>query len=76
MAKTGMPLIGNVVETADGEKLGTVSEVRGDYFKVRAPAAPDYWLPAWDVTAREIGMVRLIFTTPFLDEHKCDAHLI
>ena len=76
MAKTGMPLIGNVVETADGAKLGTVSEVWGDYFKVRAPDAPDYWLPTWDVTASQIGMVRLIFTSQFLDEHKFDAHPI
>lgn len=36
----GTPLV-----AADGEALGTVSEVAADRFKVAVPLARDYWLP-------------------------------
>ncbi|HMO53612.1 MAG TPA: hypothetical protein PJ994_03840 [Tepidiformaceae bacterium] len=32
------------VFTRDGTRLGEVKELRGEYFKVDAPMAPDYWL--------------------------------
>lgn len=37
--RTGQPVF-----TVDGDKLGEVKEVRGDYFKVDAQMQPDYWL--------------------------------
>ena len=39
-------MIGQPVYGADGGELGTVKEVRGEYFKVDAPMQPDYWLRA------------------------------
>jgi hypothetical protein len=58
------------VLTADGDQLGTVKEVRGDYFKVDAPMATDYWL-ACDAVAGETGdAVRVHFTKDMLDQNK------
>lgn len=45
MASSNVP-IGTEVYTVDGDKLGTVKEVRGDYFKVDSSMHPDYWLAA------------------------------
>jgi len=39
-------MIGQTVYGANGEELGTVKEVRGEYFKVDASMQPDYWLRA------------------------------
>ncbi len=36
--------MGQTVHTLDGDKIGEVKEVRGDYFKVDASMQPDYWL--------------------------------
>ena len=71
--QTTTSIVGHAVETADGERLGAVSKVWGDYFKVYASEGPDYWLPRWEVMDVEIDMVRVIFTTKFLDEHKVAA---
>ena len=38
--------VGARVMTADGQDAGTVKEIVGPFFKVNAPMAPDYWLPA------------------------------
>jgi hypothetical protein len=38
------PRIGCDVYTMDGDRLGTVKEVQGAYFKVDAPMSMDYWL--------------------------------
>lgn len=38
--------VGARVITADGQDVGAVKEILGYYFKVDAPMAPDYWLPA------------------------------
>jgi len=35
---------GQPVFDCDGEKLGEVKEVRGEYFKVDAPMHQDYWI--------------------------------
>jgi hypothetical protein len=35
---------GQAVYTADGDRLGEVKELRGDYFKIDAAMKPDYWL--------------------------------
>lgn len=36
--------IGTEVYTSNGDKLGTVKDIRGEYFKVDATMQPDYWL--------------------------------
>ncbi len=36
--------IGSEVYTLDGDKLGSVKEVRDTYFKVDSSMKPDYWL--------------------------------
>ncbi len=38
------PELGSAVITADGQDLGLVKEVSGEFFKVDAPLAPDFWL--------------------------------
>lgn len=46
--------IGNAVTTLDGKKLGVISEVRGQYFKVKTPRwHRDYWLRADSVRSAE-----------------------
>ena len=37
--------VGTEVYSEDGDRLGTVKEVRGQHFKVDARMQPDYWLP-------------------------------
>jgi len=37
-------MTGSPVYSQDGDQLGTVKEVRGQYFKVDAPMQRDYWL--------------------------------
>lgn len=36
--------VGAPVYAQDGDQLGTVKEVRGQYVKIDVPMAPDYWL--------------------------------
>jgi hypothetical protein len=35
---------GQIVYTMDGNELGEIKEVRGDFFKVDVSMQPDYWL--------------------------------
>ncbi len=61
---------GKNVVTSDGEKLGTVKEVRGDFFKVDAPMMKDYWV-ACDTVANELGdTVRLSFTKDNVEAYR------
>lgn len=46
--------------TVDSKKLGTVKDVRGDYFKVNARWARDYWLSADEVLSADESEVRLV----------------
>jgi uncharacterized protein (TIGR02271 family) len=50
---------GQPVYDTDGNELGTVKEVRGSYFRVDAPMAPDYWLrsDALSATGADGGIV-------------------
>ena len=72
MVQSYTPTIGCDIVTADGEKLGEVKEVQGNYFKVDASMAPDYWLPSRDIVDIEGTHVRLAFLKAYLDEHKHD----
>ena len=63
---TGMP-----VYTLDGDRLGTVKEFRGTYFKVDVPMAADYWLSMDGVRGGfDSGHVTVDFAKPELDEHR------
>ena len=62
--------IGAPVFTQDGEEVGSVKEVRGRYFKVDVPMAPDYWLPLDAVRGNESGRVTLSANRDRLDGMK------
>jgi hypothetical protein len=63
---------GTDVYTSDGDKIGQVSEVRGDAFKVDASMMPDYWLPLDCVDSADAGGVRLDCSKDELGDHKVD----
>jgi hypothetical protein len=69
--------MGCEIFTRDGERLGTVKEVRDRYFKVDAPMSPDYWLSTECVrggnTALVGSMVTVTFDKDALDDHKVDV---
>lgn len=58
------------VFTSDGDKLGTVKEVQGGYFKVNAPFQPDYWLQRQFVTSNDGGQIMMSFTKDQADDYK------
>ncbi len=60
------------VYTADGDKLGTVKEVRGSAFKVNAPMKPDYWLNFGAVRTVTTNRVELAFPKDRLGDYKQD----
>jgi hypothetical protein len=61
---------GTPILTFDGERLGEVKEIRGDFFKVDAPMAPDYWLACDCVTADGGNNLRVSFTKDQVDTYK------
>jgi hypothetical protein len=70
---------GTRVFTSDGDELGTVKEVRGNYFKVNASMQPDYWLSCDVVTAGTAATgtttgtdhhARVSFTKDMLGDYK------
>jgi len=61
---------GYAVFTQDGEQLGTVKEVRGQYFKVNAPMQRDYWLSSDAVTSTSGDRVTLSIDSGRVDEYK------
>jgi hypothetical protein len=61
--------------TTDGDKIGTVREIRGSFFKVNAAMQPDYWLPMHTVSSVTGGRVLLNFDKNQLGEHKTDNPL-
>ena len=64
---------GAAVYAADGDQLGTVKEVRGQYFKVDAPMRPDYWLPFTVVHGAVGGELQLGFDKDRLGEYTVAA---
>lgn len=58
------------VFTSDGEELGQVKEVQGDYFKVDASMKPDYWLACSSVRTDTTSDVRVSFRKDQLDTYK------
>lgn len=53
--------VGAPVYTPEGNQLGTVKEVRGQFFKVDARMQPDYWLRTDTVRSASAGQVMLAF---------------
>lgn len=66
--------VGQMIVTADGEKVGKVRDISGTYFHVDAPLKPDFWLP-FDAV-RDPGenddAISLVFTKDQLDDFKLD----
>ncbi len=66
------PAVGEAIFTVDEERLGTVREVRAEYFKVNAPLQPDYWLANHEILGIAEGRVRLTFRKDHLGDHVRD----
>jgi hypothetical protein len=64
--------VGAPVVTRDGERLGEVKEFRGPYFKVAAPARPDYWLQLSFACPDSDGHVVMDFGKDDLDAYKVE----
>jgi hypothetical protein len=65
--------IGSEVYTSNGDKLGTVKDVRGDYFKVDAAMQPDYWLACDCIRGGSVGSrVTVMFDKDHLGDYKKD----
>lgn len=58
------------IVTSDGEKLGTVKEIRGDAFKVDAPMMPDYWLGCDTIVTEQGDALRLAFPKEAVDQYR------
>ncbi len=58
------------IYASDGKELGTVKEVRGDYFKVDAPMKPDYWLPCDIVTGQTGDSLTTAFASNQISGYK------
>ncbi len=62
---------GDPIVASDGQELGTLKEVRGDYFKVNTMMAPDYWLPCSCVSGSGTdGSVAVTFAKDQLDHYR------
>jgi hypothetical protein len=68
---------GTDIYTSDDDKIGTVKEVRGRYFKVDAAGQTDYWLETECCAAGYTsGDVHLVFSKDQLGEHKVDEKMV
>lgn len=66
----GSITVGAPVFAQDGEQLGEVKEVRGNYFKVDAPMQPDYWLRTDAVSTGDAGQVMLSISKDRLGDYQ------
>ena len=60
------------VYTADGDKLGTVSQTTGDAFKLDVSGQPDYWLSAGEILKADIDRITMRFDKDHLGDFKMD----
>jgi hypothetical protein len=65
----GQLRIGCELYTQDGDHIGSVSELSGNYFKVRAPMTPDFWLET-NLVSLVDDIVGLSVTRAELDDYK------
>ncbi len=66
------PAVGASVWTNDGKQFGYVKEVRGDYFKVDIPWAPDYWLACAHIAQVDGPRAILRLRTDEIDDHRLE----
>jgi hypothetical protein len=71
----GDVLIGCQVMSTDGEELGTVKQVEGNFFEVDAPVQPSFWLPTSAIASRMGQRVTLIFQQESLDHYRSEPPL-
>ena len=64
------PMIGSEIHTSDGDRIGEVKEIRGDFFKVEASMQPDYWLDTSCIMTVVGTDVRLSFDKEHLGDYK------
>ena len=62
--------LGAHVFTLDGDDLGKVKEVYGEFFKVDASMQPDYWLRTSCIRTASSGRVDLSFDKDHLGDFK------
>lgn len=62
--------VGAPVYSRDGDQIGTVKEVRGQFFKVDAPMAPDFWMRTDAVGSSDGGQVMLSVGKDQIEEYK------
>lgn len=65
--------LGSPVYTADGDKLGTVKEVRDTAFKVDVSMHPDYWLSTGCIRMATSDRIDLAFPKDRLGDYKQDG---
>lgn len=74
MRRSGHPALAAPRETPifsiDGKQIGTVKEVRGEYLKVNARWARDYWLTSDEVLSADGREVRLVIPSDELNLYK------
>lgn len=63
--------VGTPVYTKDGEKLGSVAEVRDSLLRVDVEMKPDYWLSSDFLRpGHEDGRITMVFDHEHLDDYK------
>lgn len=71
--ETPHPIAGAPVFTRDGSALGSVAEVSGDYFKVNAPHARDFWLSREFLLRASGASAELDFDAEVLGDYKLEG---
>ena len=66
------PAISWAVFTRDGNKIGTVEELRRGVFKVDAPMQPDFWFSTNHVASNTSTRVMLVFDKDQLGYYRLD----
>jgi hypothetical protein len=64
--------VGCPIFTADGEKIGTLAEVRSQHLKVHARMRRDYWIDASNARVSDGKRIELTFNHDDLGAHQAD----
>jgi hypothetical protein len=64
--------IGCPIFTADGEKIGTLAEVRSQHLKVHVPMRRDYWIDASNAQVSDGKRIELTFNNDDLGAYRAD----
>ena len=68
--------MGSEVFTTDGERLGSVQDIRVGSFKLNAAIQPDYWLPSNTVASVMGKRITLAFARDRLDHYRSSLPLV